>query len=103
MESLATVAVHGRHFSDQLPLLRAWVRAEAAAVLAAADDFGLLSTFPAALAARAEVVSLRCLVIRWSPLARRESPATSKSDTFPKWAQDHCSQFGIINLTLRVG
>lgn len=70
------MAVHGRHFSDHLPLLRAWVRAEAAAVLAAGDDFGLLSTFPAALAARAEVVSLRCLVIGWSPFARRESPAT---------------------------
>lgn len=71
------MAVHGRRFFGHLPLLRAWVRAEAAAVLAAAEDVGLLSTFPAALAARAEVVSLRCLVIRSSPLARRESPATS--------------------------
>lgn len=52
--------------SGHLPLLRAWVSAEAAAVLAAADDFGLLSTFPAALAARGEVVSFLCLVTGWS-------------------------------------
>lgn len=52
--------------SCHLPLLRAWVSAEAAAVLAAADERGLLKTLPAALAARAEVVSFRCLAIEAS-------------------------------------
>ena len=37
------------------------VKAEAAADLASLDDFGLLSTLPALLAALAPVVSLRCI------------------------------------------
>jgi hypothetical protein len=48
---------------DHLLLSRVWVSAEAAAVLAAADARGSRRTLPAALAARAEVVSLRDLAM----------------------------------------
>jgi hypothetical protein len=43
-------------------LLGAWVSAEAAAVLAAADDLGLLSTLEAAVAAFLPVCSFRFLL-----------------------------------------
>lgn len=55
------------------PLLRAWVSAEAAAVLAAADELGSRRTLLAAVAARGEVVSLRGLAMGPS-MRRRESP-----------------------------
>lgn len=49
--------------ADYLRLSRAWVSADAAAVFAAADDFGLRRTELAAEAARAEVDSLRFAIV----------------------------------------